>query len=456
MPKTLERHNTAIKSRPASAQNAEFRKALLIPEKAFLVSPAVRQSLNSHPRQQESIALVRALGLEVARAQKVTLRHVHPGNYLLSGVLDRLKEYLDEDHPDLMVIDCSLSPVQQRNLERLLNRRVIDRHGLILEIFAKRARSHEGRLQVELAHLRYQESRLVRSWTHLERQRGGLGKVGGPGESQLEIDRRLLRQQIHIRERKIIALEGRRGLQRQNRKKSGQRSVALVGYTNAGKTTLFNLLCGAQQQADNRVFETLDTTMRRWTIAPGTQVVLSDTVGFIDDLPPDLIHAFRATLEEVLFADVILHLHDYHAPEHHRDVVQEIIADILAQLPEDERPPVICVYNKCENLAPNVLDALGREGIIAISGQYQQNIDGLSAQIHALLEGNSRLLRFGLKGDAGQVLEWLYQNGKVENCDYTADSINLCVRLSQEKQQGFWAQVEHANWQEYLIGDQEN
>ncbi len=420
-------------------------------ETAVLVSPSVRKGLNSHPRQAETMALVQALGLELIRSQKNTLSQVHSGNYLQSGVIERLALFAEEHKPDLIVVDCSLSPVQQRNLERALLVRVIDRQGLILEIFAKRARSHEGRLQVELANLKFQESRLVRSWTHLERQRGGLGNIGGPGESQLEIDRRLLRQQIQVRERKIAVLKDRRALQRRNRKRGEDRGVALVGYTNAGKTTLFNHLCGTEQQADSRVFETLDTTMRRWKLAPGSDVVLSDTVGFIDDLPSDLIHAFRATLEEVLYADVIIHLHDYHAPAQHLEIVQEIVEDILSELDEDERPPVLTVYNKCENLDPETLQQLTRTGSIAISGRGGHNLDLLAGQVQYCLEGAIRLHHWRLRGDAGQIIEWLYQNSSVTRCDSDGEAIVLEAHISSRKHQKFQEQVAQNNWHKFLL-----
>ena len=426
---------SASRNQKPSQYNAALKKALAVPETAVLISPWVRYGIDAHTRQAESIALVQALGLDLRRALKPRLAQIHAGNYLSAGVIERLKVFIAEHHTDLVVVDASISPVQQRNLERALHTRVIDRHGLILEIFASRARSHEGRLQVELANLKFQESRLVRSWTHLERQRGGLGTVGGPGESQLEIDRRLLRQQIHVRERKIAALEKRRTLQRTHRQSGQQRQVALIGYTNAGKTSLFNRLTGAQQSADKRVFETLDTTLRRWMIAPGSHVVIGDTVGFIDDLPPDLIHAFRATLEEILYADLIIHLHDYHAPESMIRVVQDIVEDILSKVNPADRPPVLLVYSKCDTIAPETREKLLREGYLAVSAYSGDNLDILAQQVQHILEGQSQHYTLRLNADEGPLLAWLYRHAEVIDNHLEGEQIALNVRLSAQKHQ---------------------
>jgi GTP-binding protein HflX len=289
-------------------------------------------------RLEEAVGLAKAIRLDVIRAEIANIARPRPSSLLGSGTVENLGELIGENDVALVVIDAALSPVQQRNLERRWQAKVIDRTGLILEIFGARARTHEGRLQVELAALTYQRSRLVRSWTHLERQRGGFGFLGGPGESQLEIDRRLIGERIAKLKRDLDATRRTRNLHREARRRVPYPVVALVGYTNAGKSTLFNRLTSASVTAGDMLFATLDPTMRRLGLPSGRQIILSDTVGFISDLPTHLVAAFRATLEEVTEADIIVHVRDAHHPdsEAQRNDVLNVLVDLGLDQPVEE------------------------------------------------------------------------------------------------------------------------
>jgi GTP-binding protein HflX len=293
---------------------------------------------STEARLEEAVGLAKAIRLDVVHAEIASVARPSPRSLLGSGTVENFGELIGENDIGLVVVDAALSPVQQRNLERRWQAKVIDRTGLILEIFGERARTHEGRLQVELAALTYQRSRLVRSWTHLERQRGGFGFLGGPGESQLEIDRRLIGERIARLKRDLEAARRTRALHRQARRRVPYPVVALVGYTNAGKSTLFNRLTRSSVTAGDMLFATLDPTMRRLGLPSGRQVILSDTVGFISELPTHLVAAFRATLEEVTEADIIIHVRDAHHPdsEAQRNDVLNILVDLgLAQPIED-------------------------------------------------------------------------------------------------------------------------
>ncbi|MGB1361304.1 MAG: GTPase HflX, partial [Alphaproteobacteria bacterium] len=318
---------------------------------AIIIYPAINSSkiIDSDLRLQETIGLACAISLNVLHTEAVNIKNPKPATLFGQGVLDRVHEIIHELNINLFIVDTNLTPIQQRNLERELEVKVIDRTALILEIFGARARTFEGKLQVELAHLTYQRSRLVRAWTHLERQRGGMGFVGGPGESQLEIDRRLADDRITKIKRKIENVKRTRTIQRGARKKVPYPVVSLVGYTNAGKSTLFNYLTGAGVFAKDLLFATLDPTMRLLKLPCGQQVILSDTVGFISDLPHDLVAAFRATLEEVQEADVVLHIRDLSSQEfenHGTDVVE--ILDGLGVQEKDKS--IIEVWNKSDTL----------------------------------------------------------------------------------------------------------
>lgn len=286
-------------------RNYQVRAAVVFPN---VLADSV--SVTPETRLEEAVGLARAINLDVAYREIVRLREIKPSAYFSRGFVDRVKPLFETEEIELMIVDASLTPIQQRNLEKALKIKVIDRTALILEIFGERAKTKEGRLQVELAHLTYQRSRLVRSWTHLERQRGGAGFLGGPGETQIELDRRIIDDKIVRIRKELEKVKKTRELQRSARKRIPYPVVALVGYTNAGKSTLFNCLSSAGVFAENLLFATLDPTMRRIRLPGGREVILSDTVGFISDLPHELIMSFRATLEEVLEADVIVHVRD--------------------------------------------------------------------------------------------------------------------------------------------------
>ena len=313
-------------------RNYQVRAAVVFPN---VLADSV--SVTPETRLEEAVGLARAINLDVAYREIVKLREIKPSAYFSRGFVDRVKPLFETEEIELMIVDASLTPIQQRNLEKALKIKVIDRTALILEIFGERAKTKEGRLQVELAHLTYQRSRLVRSWTHLERQRGGAGFLGGPGETQIELDRRIIDDKIVRIRKELEKVKKTRELQRSARKRIPYPVVALVGYTNAGKSTLFNCLSSAGVFAENLLFATLDPTMRRIRLPGGREVILSDTVGFISDLPHELIMSFRATLEEVLEADVIVHVRDI-ANENSLAQKKDVLNLSLIHISEPTRP----------------------------------------------------------------------------------------------------------------------
>jgi len=352
----------------------------------------------------------------------VPIRDVRAGTLFGEGQIERIATACEQDEAELVIVDGALSAIQQRNLEEKLKRKVIDRTGLILEIFGERAATAEGRLQVELAHLDYQQSRLVRSWTHLERQRGGFGFLGGPGETQIEADRRMIRARMGKLRKEIEQVRKTRGLHRERRGRTPWPVIALVGYTNAGKSTLFNRLTGAEVMAEDLLFATLDPTMRAIQLPGVEKAILSDTVGFISDLPTQLVAAFRATLEEVTAADVIVHVRDMANPSSaaQKAEVLEILSglDVIDGENGESRIPIIEAWNKWDLLGEERRTELaelahGAEAIVPISAATGFGLDELTARLGKLLTGNARTYEFLVPLGEGQKIAWLHAHGEV-------------------------------------------
>ena len=371
-------------------------------------------------RLAESAGLARAIQLDVVAEEIVPLPQPRPATLFGSGKVGELATLIGESDVTLAIVDHALSPVQQRNLEKAWSCKVLDRTGLILEIFGQRAATREGRLQVELAHLTYQKSRLVRTWTHLERQRGGFGFLGGPGEAQIETDRRLIDERIAAIRKELVVVVKTRGLHRAGRSRVPLPIVAIVGYTNAGKSTLFNRLTGAAVSAKDQVFETLDPTMRELRLSGGRRAILSDTVGFISDLPHALVAAFRATLEEVVGADLILHVRDISHPETEaqRHDVEAVLGELGIET-EAAGGPVLEVWNKADRLsAPERADAeraIVRHGhrAVLVSAHTGEGVEALLAAIDRRLGAHDEILSVQIPVGHGRLLSWLHTHAEV-------------------------------------------
>lgn len=363
----------------------------------------------------EAAGLALAINLDVVEARLVRVARPQPATLIGGGAIEELKQRVEESAIDVMIVDAALTPVQQRNLETRLDTKVIDRTGLILEIFGERARTKEGQLQVELAHLTYQRSRLVRSWTHLERQRGGAGFLGGPGERQIEIDRRLIDEKIVRLKKDLEQVRRTRNLHRGARERVPYPVIALVGYTNAGKSTLFNQLTESRVFAQDLLFATLDPTMRQLDLGDGLRVILSDTVGFISDLPTQLVAAFRATLEEVEAADLILHVRDlaHEDSKAQREDVATVLGEMGIDVDTDDR--ILEVLNKVDLLPaddPRRLEA-ERSGTIAISALTGEGVPELLAEIHRRLSRLRETLDVSVDITDGKTIAWLHEHGQV-------------------------------------------
>ncbi|HHY49231.1 MAG TPA: GTPase HflX [Alphaproteobacteria bacterium] len=393
--------------------------------RAGLVVPDVRGHASRHridARAAEFVGLAEAIDLDIAFVEVIKLREIRPATYLSAGHLAAVKEKAKAGAIDLLLIDAPISPIQQRNLEKETGAKVLDRTGLILEIFGERAATREGVLQVELAHLKYQRGRLVRSWTHLERQRGGFGFLGGPGETQIESDRRLLQDRIKLLEERLEKVRQTRAQQKGRRDAASLPVVAIAGYTNAGKSSIFNALTGEAVFAADQLFATLDTTLRKIELPHGREVMLSDTVGFVSDLPTELVAAFRATLEEVVEADVILHVRDISNPDHPAQA-KDVLA-VLADLGvEPEQVPIIEVWNKIDLLArdgtgaaPTLATAApaGKvAAVVQVSARTGEGLDKLRDAIEAALAAGSRTFRVHVPHEAGADVGWLYGHAEI-------------------------------------------
>jgi GTPase len=428
-------------------------------QRALVVHPlrsGAHASRDPDLRLVEAAGLAEALDLVVAEARMENVRQVRPGAYFGDGKIEEIKAIAEAHECDVLILDDQMSPVQQRNLEKALNMKVIDRTGLILEIFARRARTREGKLQVELARQTYERSRLVRTWTHLERQRGGTGKTGGPGERQIELDRRMIAERIVKLKRELEDVRRTRAIQRASRKRVPYPVVALVGYTNAGKSTLFNRSADAKVFAKDMPFATLDTTLRAVRTPMGRDIILSDTVGFITDLPTELVAAFRATLEEVAQADLLVHVRDiaHDNSDNQKRDVEEVLGRVLKD--GDHNPPLIEAWNKIDAVDPQRdahlrarVAASGLDGSIqgvCVSALTGEGVADLFALIDGELSADSRPLELTLGPNQGDARAWLFRKGAVrgEQTDDTGQTI-LSVRLNGDDAARFVAR-----WPEIL------
>jgi GTP-binding protein HflX len=384
-------------------------------------------------RLDETAGLAAAIGVVVADKVSFRIRTPRPSTLLGSGQVEMLAATVQMEEADLVVFDAALTPVQQRNLEKELKAKVIDRTGLILEIFGERAATAEGRLQVELAHLDYQAGRLVRSWTHLERQRGGFGFLGGPGETQIEADRRLIRDRMAGLKKELEKVSRTRGLHRGRRQRAPWPVIALVGYTNAGKSTLFNRLTGAEVMAEDLLFATLDPTLRQISLPGVDKVILSDTVGFVSELPTQLVAAFKATLEEVVSADLLIHVRDIAHPDTtaQRDDVEAVLRDIGVA----DTTPRIEAWNKLdllpeEDRAELIGEAARRDDVVAISALGGEGVSDLLETIATLVTEGHRDYHIELDAGDGAGAAWLHAHGEVLGQDVEGDRASYDVRMA--------------------------
>ncbi|MBA3670018.1 MAG: GTPase HflX [Sphingomonas sp.] len=416
-------------------------------ERAIVVVPELpRDSArrSGEARIEEAQGLAEAIGIAVVASRSIRVRTVRSATLLGKGQVEEVAALAKANDVKLLIVDSALTPVQQKNLEQEVGAKVIDRTGLILEIFGERAATAEGRMQVELAHLDYQAGRLVRSWTHLERQRGGFGFLGGPGETQIEADRRLIRDRMAKIRRELDQVKRTRTLHRDRRKRAPWPVVALVGYTNAGKSTLFNRMTGEGVFAEDLLFATLDPTMRDVRLPGFDKVIVSDTVGFVSDLPTELIAAFRATLEEVASADLLIHVRNMAHPD--REAQRDDVIDVLASLglgTEEGGPPRIEAWNKLDLLDAEERgrltgEAARRDDVVPISALTGEGIDALKERVAEALRKGEQVHDIRLGASEGGKIAWLHARGEVLDQHMEDDEVAMSVRLSPEN----WARFQ--------------